>query len=193
MPRTFPRRVLLAILTVVVAAAVGGGYWYHQRLPRRFAAVVDGRLYRSGTVTPAQLERARDGYGIRRVVSLLNPSADVTVAEREAAARLNIDWQNVPLTGDGASTPADRARILALLSEPNAPPTLVHCAAGVNRTGLAVGLYRLHCEHWTLAQVLTELKVFGFEDEPQHENLRAALAEAAGEASAGHSETRSPF
>jgi len=90
----------------------------------------------------------------------------------------------VPLTGDGASTPADRARILALLRDANAPPTLVHCAAGVNRTGLAVGLYRLHVQHWPLEKVLAELKQFGFEDQPQHENLRSALAtEAAAVAS----------
>jgi protein tyrosine/serine phosphatase len=181
MPRTARQRVRLASLAIVIgAAAVAGGYWYHQRLPRRFAAVVEGRLYRSGTVTPAQLARLRDEYGIRRVVSLLNPSAEVTNTEREAAARLGLEWHNVPLTGDGASTAADRARILALLSDAHAPPTLVHCAAGVNRTGLAVGLYRLRCQDWTLDRVFAEMKSFGFEDEPQHENLRAALAEAAG-------------
>ncbi len=186
MPRIVQRRLALIVLLTVVAAsaAVAGGYWWHQRLPRRFAPVVEGRLYRSGTVTPAQLERARDHYGIRRVVSLLNPSADVSVAERAAAARLGLEWLNVPLTGDGASTPEDRRRILELLTTPDAPPTLVHCAAGVNRTGLAVGLYRLHCQDWTLEQVLGELKAFGFEDEPQHENLRAALAAAAAESSA---------
>ena len=156
-----------------------GGWWYHNLLPRRFAPVVAGQLYRSGTVKPAQLERLRDEYGIRRVVSLLNPDAPVSVAERDAAAKLGLDWQNVPLPGDGSSTPDDRARILAYLSDANAPPTLVHCAAGVNRTGLAVGLYRIHQQHWPLDQVFAEMKGFGFEDQPQHADLRTALAAAA--------------
>jgi protein tyrosine/serine phosphatase len=180
MIRKTRRLALAASVAALALAATAGGWWYHNLLPRRFAPVVAGHLYRSGTVKPAQLERLRAGYGIRRVVSLLNPEAEVSRAEREAAARAGIEWENVPLTGDGASTPADRARILALLSAANAPPTLVHCAAGVNRTGLAVGLFRLHVQHWPLENVLAELKQFGFEDQPQHENLRAALvAEAA--------------
>jgi protein tyrosine/serine phosphatase len=179
--RRFTIAVGVAALTV---AATVGGWWYHNLLPRRFAPVVAGHLYRSGTVQPAQLARLRSDYGIRRVVSLLNPGAEVSRAERAAAERAGIEWENVPLTGDGASTPADRARILALLCDANAPPTLVHCAAGVNRTGLAVGLYRLHIQHWPLEKVLAELKQFGFEDQPQHENLRSALAtEAAAVAS----------
>ncbi len=59
-----------------------------------------------------------------------------------------------------------------------------HCAAGVNRTGLAVGIYRLQNEHWTLEQVLAELRAHGFEDDSKHESVRQALAE---EAAASHS------
>jgi len=59
--------------------------------------------------------------------------------------------------------------------QPDSPPTLVHCAAGVNRTGLAVGMYRLHCQGWSLAQVMAELRANDFEDLPKHQNLRDAL------------------
>ncbi len=52
---------------------------------------------------------------------------------------------------------------------------LVHCAAGVNRTGLAIGLYRIHQEGWSVAQVLAEMRRYGFEDLPKHESLRGAL------------------
>jgi len=63
-----------------------------------------------------------------------------------------------------------------VLLDPALRPILVHCAAGVNRTGLAIGMYRLHVEGWTLEQVLEEMRHFGFEDLPKHENLRNALA-----------------
>ncbi|MGD8450416.1 MAG: tyrosine-protein phosphatase [Phycisphaerae bacterium] len=144
--------------------------------PKRFAPVVDGRLYRCGSVTPPQLAWARDEYGIRRVLCLLNPAAVETQEERAAAERLGLAWSNVPLPGNGASTPEDRRQILAWLREADDGPGLVHCAAGVNRTGLAVGLYRLHVEGWPLERVLAELRANGFEDEPKHENLRQALA-----------------
>jgi protein tyrosine/serine phosphatase len=183
----FKRRIWLASGALVALLGIAGGALAVQayRLPKRFATVVEGQLYRSGEVSPAQLERLQREYGVRRVVCLLNATAPVTVAERDAAKRLGLEWQNVSLPGNGASTPADRARIRALLTDPNAPPTLVHCAAGVNRTGLAVGLYRLHQDHWPLEQVLAELHSFGFENEPRHENLRQALADEAQLAAAG--------
>lgn len=186
MNRFSRQRVGAAVaLAILLAAGTGVAWWQATRLPKRFAPVVEGRLYRSGEVSPAHLARLRADYGVRRVICLLNPNAPVTQVERDAARRLGLEWHNVPLPGNGASTPADRERLLTLLTEPNAPPTLVHCAAGVNRTGLAVGLYRLRAQGWPLPDVMDELRSFGFEDEPQHENLRQALAEAAQAAPSG--------
>ncbi len=171
------------VAVLVAAVAVGGlaAWRLSERLPKRFAAVVEGRLYRSGEVTAGQLERLRDEYGITRVICLLDETAPETQAEAAAARRLGMEWCNVSLPGNGASTAEDRRRILELLQAEDSGPTLVHCAAGVNRTGLAVGLYRLHCEGWTLDQVMAELRDSDFRDLPKHENLRAALA---GEAAA---------
>jgi protein tyrosine/serine phosphatase len=179
------------MLVVVIGLGVGGfAYQRASRLPRRFAPVVEGQLYRSGGVTPAQLERLYRDHGIRRVVCLLNPDAPETQAERQAAERLGIEWQNVPLPGNGASTPEQRRQILALLDDASpSRATLVHCAAGTHRTGLAIGLYRLHRQGWTLEQVLSEMRTFGFENGAGHENLLQALREeAAAAASASLSE-----
>ena len=171
------RNLLLGALVLLVAAsATSGALWSHFRLPHRFGVVEPGHLYRSGRVSPAQLAQVVEQYRIGRVISLLNPDVPESAAERAAAERLGLRWDNVPLPGDGASTPADRERLRALLVDPAAPPTLVHCAAGVYRTGLAVGMFRLHVQHWTLPQVLAELRAHKFRDEPQHANLRAALA-----------------
>jgi protein tyrosine/serine phosphatase len=176
-PLRYRRAAWISASGASLALVVGSALWWHAHLlPRRFAVVDAGRLCRSGEVTPGQLARLQRDYGIRRVISLLNPDVPQSVAERTTAEHLGIEWCNVPLPGDSASTPADRRRILDLLTAPNAPPTLVHCAAGVNRTGLAVGLYRLHMQHWTLDQVMTELRACGFNDPPKHENLRRALA-----------------
>lgn len=179
-PATDPRprpRLWPAATLAVVALALTAIWW--QTLgwrPKRFAAVVPGQVYRCGSVSPAQLERLQQEYGIRSVLSLLNPAADESRLERAAARRLGIRWINVPLPGDGSSTAADRGRIRAVLLDPSLRPILVHCAAGVNRTGLAIGMYRLHVQGWTLGQVLREMRRFGFEDLPKHENLRRALA-----------------
>ncbi|NLG43606.1 MAG: dual specificity protein phosphatase family protein [Phycisphaerae bacterium] len=171
------RRLTTILLAIVAASSAGGAllWWHAGQWPRRFAIVDAGRLYRSGEVTPQHLARLHHEYGIRRVISLLDPTAAVTRAEREAAQTLGLEWHNVPLPGDGASTPRQRDLLRALLAQPDSPPTLVHCAAGVNRTGLAVGMYRLHCQGWSLAQVMAELRANDFEDLPKHQNLRDAL------------------
>lgn len=165
---------------LLAALAVGGLAWDAQRaLPKRFGVVVEGRLYRSGRVTPEQLQTLRDRYGVQTVLSLLNPNVPESATERAAAEALGMRWINLPLTGDGASSPEDRDRLRGLLGADENGAMLVHCAAGANRTGLAVGMYRLHQSGWSLAQVREEMLRFGFEDEPQHENLRQALADEA--------------
>jgi protein tyrosine/serine phosphatase len=173
-----PRRIyrVPAALIMIALAATAVTVWLNPReLPKRFGVVEPGRLYRCGEVTPRQLERLAQRYHLRTVLSLLDPDVPESVAERVAAERLGLRWVNIPLPGDGASTRQQREKIKAALFDLDARPILVHCAAGANRTGLAVGLFRLH-QGWDLDQVLAEMREFGFEDSPQHQNLREALA-----------------
>jgi len=175
-----PGRAIGVGLALLGVAALGVGaarLWReHFGLPKRFGVVEAGRLYRCGEVTPGQLERVAREYRVRTVLSLLDPAVPESVAERQAAERLGLRWVNVRLPGDGASTPEQREQVKAVLLDEAAAPLLVHCAAGVNRTGLAVGMYRLHRQGWTIEQVLEEMRSYDFEDLPKHQALRAALA-----------------
>ena len=170
------RRLAILVTALLLATTIVGYVWHDSRTPKRFAAVVDGLLYRSGGVSPRQLEYISQRYGIRTVISLLNPDAPESIAEREAAERLGLTWHNIPLRGNGSSTRADRDRIRELLARPPAEPTLVHCAAGTNRTGLAIGIYRIRHDGWTVERVIDEMLRFDFENEANHANLRDALA-----------------
>lgn len=174
-------KVRLATFATLLLIGVGGSFAWRAATawPKRFSAVDPGRVYRCGEVTPDQLSRIAAEYDLRGVLSLLNPGVPESAAERERALKLGLRWNNVPLTGDGASTSADRDRIRAILRDETNLPLLIHCAAGVNRTGLAVGMYRIHAQHWTIEQVEQELLSTDFENEPQHQNLRDALREEA--------------
>lgn len=170
--RIYAGAALIPAVAVLLWAAWSS---YARPLPKRFGAVVPGRLYRCGDVAPRELEYAVRTYGVRTVLSLLNPDVPASIEEREVARRLGLRWENVPLPGNGASTPEERERIKRVLFDPEAGPLLVHCAAGSNRTGLAVGMYRIHREGWSVEDVLREMRRYAFEDLPKHDNLRAAL------------------
>lgn len=171
---------------LLLIGLVGGGVgaaWLVQhdfQLPKRFAEVVPSRLYRCGDVSPEELAYVADKFQIKTVLSLLNPVVKESVAERQAAQRLGLRWVNIPLRGNGESSPEQRKRIKAVLFDDQAGPLLVHCAAGTNRTGLAIGMYRLRRQNWTLDRVFAEMRGFGFDQDSKHQNMIDALtAEAA--------------
>lgn len=164
---------------MVAAAVIAGGWTWHElgRYPKRFGTVAEGRLYRCGEVSPGQLETIAREKAVRTVLSTLDPGAPESVAERAAAGRLGLRWLNVPLRGDGSSTPADRDRIRAIVLDDSLAPLLVHCSAGTNRTGLACGIWRIRRDGWSYEQVLDEMRAYDFRDLDKHENLRDALRE----------------
>jgi tyrosine-protein phosphatase SIW14 len=42
-------------------------------------------------------------------------------------------------------------------------PVLVHCFAGVHRTGAYCAVYRMDYEHWSNRQALAEMRLMGYE------------------------------
>jgi protein tyrosine/serine phosphatase len=191
--RVFSRRAGLIWAIVLAAGGLFAAWVYHDsHVPKRFAAVVPDRLYRSGEVTPRQLQYLAERYRIQTVLCLLNPADPRTQVEKAAAEELGLLWVCVPLTGDGASTPEQRRLIKDILLDDSLGPLLVHCAAGANRTGLTIGMYRIHRDGWTPDAVLEEMRKFDFEDLPKHENLREALRAEFQEARAARSATPEP-
>ena len=176
-----------AVVPALVVAAFGLGVAAAAVLdqtPKRFGVVVPGELYRSGgPLSPGQVAWLHERHGITRIICLLNPedrdAREAIFAERDAAVTRGIEWINIPMGGSGEHEPPQRKEVLALLTQPDPPPTLVHCAAGVNRAGLAIGLWRAETQGWTWEQIHAELLANDFEDLLKHETMRAALKEAA--------------
>jgi protein-tyrosine phosphatase len=116
-----------------------------------------GILYRSGQLSSTQLMQAVKRYNIRTIINLQWPGEEL-VEERAQAARLGIDFVNLPMPGDGYGEEWEFREILQILDDPNRRPVLVHCARGTCRTGAAVGMYRLERDGWTLDDVATEMR-----------------------------------
>jgi protein tyrosine phosphatase (PTP) superfamily phosphohydrolase (DUF442 family) len=154
------RKLLFGLIPLLAAAAAG---WLIV-LDRQGRLVWDhwdeskrGILYRSGQLTSEQLTEATRRYGIRTVINLQMPGEELE-EERALAKRLEVDFVNLPMPGDGFGEEWQFREILKIIDDPQRRPVLVHCARGTCRTGAAVAMYRFERDGWTIDDVGVEMR-----------------------------------
>lgn len=136
------RRRRLWILSALLVAGTIGGFAVHRRYTRKtlanFKTVVEGKVYRSGQPGPDHLRRWRAEHGIATVINLrgADEGREEYVREREACRELgirliDIEWSATRQPGPEAVEALVRAFDEAPL------PVLLHCAEGVDRSGVA--------------------------------------------------------
>ena len=130
-----------------------------------FRAVEEGRLYRSGQLNPAALERRIEEHSIREVVSLRNPDPgewwyvmEIRVCEDLGVTRYDIPWSMRRLP-----EPQSLERLIGIFMRA-AGPQLVHCQGGVHRSAVASAIYLL-LHGASLEQARGQLGLF-FNDAP---------------------------
>jgi protein tyrosine/serine phosphatase len=138
---------------------------------RNFHQVDAGKLYRSGQMTPATFARIIREYRIGTVFSLRDTRDDQGTAadqwEEDLCRAAGVkyvrqppaDWSPV----DGV-IPGDKnvAQFLRVLRDSDTRfPILVHCFAGIHRTGVHCAIYRIEFDGWTPEEALVELQSMG--------------------------------
>jgi hypothetical protein len=171
---------------IVLVIAVVGVPFAHYRASyvqaKRLRVVADGKLYRSGQLPADGFREAFQRYGIRCVVNLQEEAKDPHiprtwhdswagekhVLESEVCKAHGVRY--VALDGgvlDRAdqppgTRPAVIDDFLEILDEPANYPILIHCKAGLHRTGLLTAVYRMEKEHRSKADAVRELRANGF-------------------------------
>ena len=132
---------------LVVATGVGTlvyAKWVRPNIvPKNFGVVAEGKLYRSGELTPAATRRVAEERRVKTIIDLGAYTGDEPgerVAEHTAAA-LGIERHVFPLEGDGTGNPNAYVEALRIITNPAKQPVLVHCSAGSQRTSACVLLY----------------------------------------------------
>jgi protein tyrosine/serine phosphatase len=166
------RQLLGSTALAALTAAAPVAYGVRSRTDyRNFHLVEPGKLYRSGQLTPASFARVLREYRIGTVFSLrdtrdaMGVAADLWEEDLCRAAGVTYyrqppaDW--TPVDGE---IPGDKnvAEFLRVLRDPRTRfPVLVHCFAGVHRTGVHCAVYRIEFDGWTAAEALAELLTTG--------------------------------
>jgi protein tyrosine/serine phosphatase len=162
------RRLIVLIGLLAVAAVAAGLIWCNNRLPREFAAVQPGVLYRCAQPTPSQLKKAVADYGVKTILIAREPSSDRVAAELEAAENLDLHVEQIPLVSRMPISDEHVRRFFEIVDDPANQPVLVHCSQGRHRTGYLCGLYRIERQGWTLAQAVEEMESFCADEDDTH-------------------------
>jgi protein tyrosine/serine phosphatase len=170
-------RLILTITGLLIAAFLIAGpvafALHEQNQMRNFHVVQDGVLYRSGEMTLSGLRRAIHDYGIKTVVSLRDASRQTDQVEEKYCKEQEIKFIRLPPRRWWAPVgPAPVEENVTLFREVmddvDNYPVLVHCFAGIHRTGAFFAIYRMEHDHLSNAEALRELKeggYFNIEDE----------------------------
>jgi len=173
------RWVLAAVIVLLIAGVPFALYRAQYAHAKRFREVTPGRFYRSGQMTAAGLRETIERYGIKTVLNLQHENPDPVmpenwlgrpaVAESEVCKQLNVRY--VLLTPDVLPQPNDVTKkplvvddYLKLLDDPASYPILIHCKAGLHRTGRLTAIYRMEYEGWSVADAMRELRANGYGD-----------------------------
>jgi tyrosine-protein phosphatase SIW14 len=168
-------RSVSCLLGVLVAALLVAGPWgyahYRQLHIRNFHAVREGVLYRSGQMTLTGLKAAVHERGIRTVITLRDsalagePPPDLSEEDYCLTEGLNYvrisprSWWSP----DG-SIPAEIGvrRFLEVMDNADNFPVLIHCFAGIHRTGAFCAIYRMEYDRWSNEEAIAELYACGY-------------------------------
>lgn len=176
----------LAAIVVALVVAVPLLYSSHRQTTlRNFRVVEDGVLYRSGQNSPAAFKRILDEYGIKTVVTLRTvrtpglPYPDEWEKRICEERRLN-HYRLVPRVwgpDEKGEIPADEnvAKFLAIMDRKENQPVLVHCFAGIHRTGTMCAIFRMEYHRWSASRAIEEMQIFGFDPEDMHQHIEGYL------------------
>jgi tyrosine-protein phosphatase SIW14 len=171
----------LLVICVVLLVGVLPAIWYRAGYVngKRLRLVVPGRFYRSGQMTAEGFADTFARLGIRTVINVQDDFPDPDL-EQNFFSRKTVkesDWcaghgvRYVALSPDliarrrvGTSHPAVIDEFLQIMDDNRNYPVLIHCKAGLHRTGVLCAVYRMEYQDWSPAEAFNELKANGFGD-----------------------------
>lgn len=148
---------------------------------KRLREVTPQVLYRSGQLTREGIADAVHRFGIRTIVNLQEEAPDPnvyhgflttqTTKESEICRQLGVRYIHIPPDVlHPSKVPLHRPvaidQWLEVMDNPANHPVLLHCRAGLHRTGVLSAVYRMEYQGWSKVDAIRELKEHGFGEYP---------------------------
>ena len=160
------RKTIIALFALITSVYIFIEEVRPRVFPKRFGEVVENEIFRSGRIHEDIYSSVLKDNEIDVIISFTErkPNHNWQLHEIEIAKDLDIPIYRFPLKGDGTGNPAEYQKALVKLKqEENAgKKILLHCAAGTNRTGGAVFLYRTIFEEIADNKAISEMKLYDF-------------------------------
>jgi protein tyrosine/serine phosphatase len=140
---------------------------------RNFRVFQEGVLYRSGQMTVGGLKQVVHDYGIRTVISLRDAAvpgdAPPDLDEELWCDKEEINYYRLPprlwWAPAGPAPVEDNVRKFnEIMADPDNYPVLLHCFAGIHRTGAYCAIYRMEHDRWSNAEAIAELRRGGYDN-----------------------------
>ena len=164
-------------MVLIVGVAPFVYYRAHYAHSKRLRTVLEGKVYRSGQLTAEGFRDALTSLGIKTVVNLQDdyPNPDLertyfdrsTIKETELCREMHVRYVFIapdvlPRDWTPAQRPEAVEKMLEVFDDPKNYPILIHCKAGLHRTGRLTAIYRMEKEGWDVGEALRELRANGY-------------------------------
>ncbi len=163
----FFKWILAAVILLIGGLLLWEQVLKNHFIPRRFGVVEQGRIYRSGQISSSLIKETLVRYKIGTIVSLSADSEDNVdkASESRIAAELGIERVVFPLRGNGTGDINNYAKAVAAIywAQKERKPVLIHCDAGVQRTGGVLAAYQLLVEKKDASSVVREMMHYGWD------------------------------
>ena len=166
------------IVGFMISAPITYKLWYDREY-RNFHVVEEGVLYRSGQLSLERLQKVVADHNIRSVISLRDGDTAIDQAEEswvKATRKMRFfriphrDWKSDSTGTIPAEANLDTFR--DIMDNPANYPVLVHCFAGIHRTGTMCAIYRMDYDGWTNDAAMKEMRAMGYTVLDKHEDVQ---------------------